>query len=73
MVRLQSWSFGEYGVSLHCLCPGVVATDRVLSMGQTELFGGPRGVMVKALDYEIVVREFELQSRYYVLISLGKV
>ena len=26
----------------------------------------PRGVMVKAMDYGIVVREFELQSRYYV-------
>ena len=28
--------------------------------------GVPRGVMVKAMDYEIVVNEFELQSRYYV-------
>ena len=28
--------------------------------------GGPRGVMVKAGDYGIVVREFVLQSRYYV-------
>ena len=27
---------------------------------------GSRGVMVKALDYGIVVREFEFQSRYYV-------
>ena len=26
----------------------------------------PRGVMVKVLDCEIVVSEFELQSRYYV-------
>ena len=26
----------------------------------------PRGVMVKAMDYGIVVREIELQSRYYV-------
>ena len=26
----------------------------------------PRGVMVKAMDCEIVVREFVLQSRYYV-------
>ena len=25
--------------------------------------GGPRGVMVKAMGCEIVVREFELQSR----------
>ena len=28
--------------------------------------GGPRGVVVKAMDYEIVVREFVLQLRYYV-------
>ena len=28
--------------------------------------GCPRSVMVKAIDYEIVVSEFELQSRYYV-------
>ncbi len=27
---------------------------------------GPRGVMVKAMDYGIVVSEFELQSCYYV-------
>ena len=27
--------------------------------------GCPRGVMVKAMDCGIVVREFELQSRYY--------
>ena len=28
--------------------------------------GCPRGVMVKAMDSGIVVREFVLQSRYYV-------
>ena len=28
--------------------------------------GCPRGVMVKAMDYGIVVREFVLQLRYYV-------
>ena len=28
--------------------------------------GCPRDVMVKAMDCEIVVREFVLQSRYYV-------
>ena len=28
--------------------------------------GCPRGVMVKAIDCEIVAREFELQSCYYV-------
>ena len=29
-------------------------------------WGWPRGVMVKAMDWEIVVSEFELQSRYYI-------
>ena len=28
--------------------------------------GCPRGVMVKAMDCEIVVSEFVLQARYYV-------
>ena len=31
-----------------------------------QVWGCPRGVMVKAMDCRIVVREFELQSRYYV-------
>ena len=30
------------------------------------IWGGPRGVMVKAIDCGIVVSEFVLQSRYYV-------
>ena len=37
--------------------------------------GCPRGVMVKAMNCGIVVREFVLQSRYYVLFranTLGK-
>ena len=37
--------------------------------------GCPRGVMVKAMDCGIVVREFVLQSRYYIHIranTLGK-
>ena len=35
--------------------------------------GGPRGVMVKALDCGIVVSEFEFQSRYNVHFqTLGK-
>ena len=33
--------------------------------------GYPRGVLVKAMDYGIVVSEFVLQSRYY--FHLGKV
>ena len=34
------------------------------------MWGCPRGVMVKALDYGIVVREFVLQSHYYVLLYI---
>ena len=33
---------------------------------QTGIGGFPRGVMVKAMDCVIVLREFVLQSRYYV-------
>ena len=35
--------------------------------------GGPRGVMVKAMDCGIVISEFILPSRYYVQIPLGRV
>ena len=40
----------------------------VINHDQTEesIRGCPHGVMVKAMDYGIVVREFVLQSRYYV-------
>ena len=45
-------------------------------MGDSGLLGGyPRGVMVKVMDNGIVVSEFVLQSRYYVLFranTLGK-
>ena len=40
-----------------------------------QFWGCPRGVMVKAMDYGIVVSEFVLQSRYYVHLqanTLGK-
>ena len=33
---------------------------------ETGFMGCPRGVMIKAMDCGIVVREFVLQSRYYV-------
>ena len=35
------------------------------SITKNYLRGCPRGVMVKAMDYGIVVREFVLQSHYY--------
>ena len=37
-----------------------------IRLQQTFPVGCPRGVMVKAMDSGIVVREFVLQSRYYV-------
>ena len=40
---------------------------RILTNVSLDVRGGcPRGVMVKAMDCGIVVREFVLQSRYYV-------
>ena len=33
---------------------------------QPELRRGPRGVMVKVIDYSLEVNEFKLHSRYYV-------
>ena len=39
----------------------VYKAQTVLGVG-----GGPRGVVVKAIDCGIVVREFVLQSRYYI-------
>ena len=40
----------------------IARKDNILRL----IWGCPRGVMVKALDCGIVVREFVLQSRYYV-------
>ena len=42
-------------------------------LNSSEYRGGPRVVMVKAMDCGIVVSEFVLQSRYYGKIPLGKV
>ena len=49
-----------------------------LSFSTSQLYqnmGCPRGVMVKAMDFGLVVSEFVLQSRYYVQFrvnTLGK-
>ena len=37
-----------------------------LALNNQQRLGCPRGVMVKAMNCGIVVREFVLQSRYYV-------
>ena len=44
--------------------PNLVQEENDLSF--CVLRGCPRGVLVKAMDCGIVVREFVLQSRYYV-------
>ena len=44
----------------------IVIYETLLRYGTQPLRGCPRGVMVKAMDCGIVVREFELQLRYYV-------
>ena len=45
-----------------CVCVSIYVFIQPLLIGR----GGPRGVMVKAMVCRIVVREFVLQSRYYV-------
>ena len=44
----------------------VFSEKHVLSKELIKVRGCPRGVMVKAMDCGFVVREFVLQSRYYV-------
>ena len=49
--------------------PKIVARLKVFELFlfiKNALGGCPRGVMVKAMDCEIVVCEFVLQSRYYI-------
>ena len=43
-----------------------LALNYLQRLMKTQPRGGPRGVMVKVMDCGIVVREFVLQSRYYV-------
>ena len=51
-------------MSSHLRIAGNDRVDLVTTKGMKE--GCPRGVMAKAMDCGIVVREFVLQSRYYV-------
>ena len=48
----------------------IIALDKKKAVKTEPFFiiawGCPRGVMVKAVDCGIVVREFVLQSRYYI-------
>ena len=57
------------GVRMPMACLGEPVQTKVVTMG------APLNVMVKAMNCGIVVREFVLQSRYYVLFranTLGK-
>ena len=55
------WKLGAWKLTIAQSGIGEFHLPSVLRWG-----GGPRGVMVKAKDYGIVVSKFVLQSRYYV-------
>ena len=48
------------------LLPGLFQNNEHYPCDLYHKGGCPRGIMVKAMDCGIVVREFVLQSRYYV-------
>ena len=56
-----AWTF-----SMNSLVWDFLAVSSALGFRSTTSKGCPRGVMVKAMNCGIVVREFVLQSRYYV-------
>ena len=58
MIETYSYADGE------CMCS--LDPSIIIRMQHKVKGGCPRGVMVKAMDCGIVVREFVLQSRYYV-------
>ena len=63
------WSREWFWTVFHCLFSFDDSLEpRLLSSPEYHghLMGCPRGVMVKAMNCGIVVREFVLQSRYYV-------
>ena len=59
-----SYSFAETKLVYSTPAPANWAIQELEKVEQ--MWGCPRGVMVKAMDCGIVVREFVLQSRYYV-------
>ena len=56
LILLTDWVFVQCYIYFIYIC----------SPTPVGLWGCPRGVMVKAMDCRIVVREFVLQSRYYI-------
>ena len=65
MVKILLDQGGDYSNSDREKSPCSVLAN-VLDFDLEISEGCPRGVMVKAMDCGIVVREFVLQSRYYV-------
>ena len=55
-------------VLVNHVCHNQVLRELVMVLGEVpqNTRGCPRGVMVKALDCVIIVREFVLQLRYYI-------
>ena len=57
----------DYQKQIQILSIIVVSNIQEVDLWNSQYWRGcPRGVMVKAMDCEIVIREFVLQSRYYV-------
>ena len=57
--------FADYFIKVEETLRNKVSRGGTL-LSKIPLLGCPRGVMVKAMNCGIVVREFVLQSRYYV-------
>ena len=65
---MTSWSTKTYNELILLIFPFVKFNPLVLIIVHiSNIIGGcPRGVMVKTMDYRIVVNKFVLQSCYYV-------
>ena len=63
ILRLGTWIFYD---SLQIISDYIKTVRKLVVLSRNTFGGCPRGVMVKAMNCGIVVREFVLQSRYYV-------
>ena len=67
LLHLIQISHCSFAIIFHKFCHYLVAFDHIIFCFLHKVIGGcPRGVMVKAMVRGIIVREFVLQSRYYV-------
>ena len=62
----REWSNTPLHLGVVAIEKGAFESPSTKITNFTYFWGCPRGVMVKAMDCGIVVREFVLQSRYYV-------